>query len=48
LAVDQKASAALAVIAEAFTAIGGVPAKVLALGTRQNATVIQLGARIVR
>jgi hypothetical protein len=30
LATDQKASTTLAMIAEALTAIGGVPAKVLA------------------
>ena len=48
LAVAQKAATTLAVIAEAFTAIAGVPAKVLALRTRQNATAIQLGAPLVR
>jgi hypothetical protein len=48
LAFAQKVATTLALIAEAFTAIGGVPAKVLALRTRQNPTAIQLGAPIVR
>ena len=48
LACAQKVATTLALIAEAFTAIGGVPAKVLALRTRQNSTAMQLGAPIVR